>query len=107
MSATNPEKKTYKFSFPKRDAIFIDLGENIVYNDTGKCVASIPIDTITQININGGAKILVHFVKEGETLESIAKKYNVTVEQLCTWNSCSDSSTVKPHDELMIFQNKP
>jgi LysM repeat protein len=47
----------------------------------------------------------VHTVTSGETMTSIAKKYNVTVEQILKWNLLK-SISVKPGQELYIYQKK-
>ena len=41
-----------------------------------------------------GGTILPYMVKPGDTLEAIAKKYNVTVEQLVKWNHLDDGTTI-------------
>ena len=50
-------------------------------------------------------KTIVHFIKEDETIETIAKKYNVSVEQIRSWNSLSDTSSLKPNDEIILFKD--
>ncbi len=100
----NPKGLTYTIQLPKRDAVFIDLGENITYNDTAimnQCL----IDTSSKTQNLCASKIIVHFVKKDETPESIAKKYDVTKEQLCSWNSLSDTATLRPEDEIIIFKD--
>ena len=41
-----------------------------------------------------GGTILPYMVKPGDTLEAIAKKYNVKVEDLIKWNHLNDGVTV-------------
>ena len=41
-----------------------------------------------------GGTILPYMVKPGDTLDSIAKKYNVKVEDLIKWNHLNDGVTV-------------
>lgn len=102
----NPERQPFLISLPKKDATFIDLGENIVYNDTAsnivnKCL----IDTSAKTQSQCSSKIIVHFVKPKETILIIAKKYNVTPEQIRSWNSLSDTSSLKPSDEVILFKD--
>jgi membrane-bound lytic murein transglycosylase D len=101
----NPDKQTYIISIPKTDAVFVDLGENVVYNDSTNNIApNHTPDTTSQPHNAGAAKIVVHFVKQDETIKSIAEKYNVTVAQICSWNSLSDTSSIKVNDEIIIFK---
>jgi membrane-bound lytic murein transglycosylase D len=44
------------------------------------------------------AKSNTHFVEDGDTLAGIARKYSVTIEQLCAWNG------LKRTDRLRIGQ---
>ena len=41
-----------------------------------------------------GGTILPYRVKEGENLADIAKKYNVTVEQLMKWNGIEEGGVL-------------
>ncbi|HTB06542.1 MAG TPA: transglycosylase SLT domain-containing protein [Bacteroidia bacterium] len=94
----NPEKKMYAISIPQKNVPFLDLGEYITFTDSSLLAAgAMKKDTVP-------AKIVIHKVMPGEDLESIAKQYNVTKEQLLRWNSISDSVKVKPKDEIMIFE---
>ncbi len=102
---TNPRGQTYTIQLPKRDAVFIDLGENIVFNDSTIVPNQCLIDTSATVQNSCSSKIIVHFVKKDETAESIAKKYDVTKAQLCTWNSLADTATLRPDDELIIFKD--
>lgn len=47
----------------------------------------------------------VHAVKRGETMTTIAKKYNVTVDQIIKWNQLK-SISVRPGQELYVFVRK-
>jgi hypothetical protein len=47
----------------------------------------------------------VHTVAKGETMQTIAKKYNVNVEQILKWNLLK-SIVVKPGQELYIYVKK-
>jgi LysM repeat protein len=76
-----------------------------VFNDTVKSNNQCLIDTSAKVQNFCASKIIVHFVKRNETLETIAKKYDITKEQLCSWNSLSDSVSLKTNDELIIFKD--
>ena len=47
---------------------------------------------------------LIHKVKPGETLYSIAKKHNCSVEQLNMWNPEIENNVIQAGDELDIYQ---
>ncbi len=49
--------------------------------------------------------LIVHTVKKGETMTTIAKKYNVRTEQVLKWNLLK-SIAVKPGQELYIYTKK-
>jgi membrane-bound lytic murein transglycosylase D len=103
-SFSNPQKQTYIIYLPKKDATFTDLGENVVYNDTAQPNQCL-IDTSSEVQNSCTSKILIHFVKQDETIETIAKNYHVTKEKLSLWNSLSDSIPLKTNDEIIIFKD--
>ena len=45
----------------------------------------------------------IHKVKSGENLSLIAKKYGVTVKQICKWNNIKDASKIRVGQKLEIF----
>ena len=49
-----------------------------------------------------GGTILPYRVKAGDSLASIAKKYNVTVEQLMKWNNIKDPNLLTVGQRLVI-----
>jgi membrane-bound lytic murein transglycosylase D len=102
---SNPKGETYTIQLPKKDAVFMDLGESIVYNDTAIKPNQCLIDTSAEVQNSCSSKIIVHFVKENETVETIAKKYSVTKEQLCSWNSLADTASLRTDDEIIIFKD--
>lgn len=46
-----------------------------------------------------------HTVISGDSLWSIAHKYGLTIEQLCTLNSITSSTVIHPGDKLLIKKN--
>ena len=52
-------------------------------------------------NVIGGTRIPYRVVV-GDTLEVIAKRFNVTIEQLCQWNNISDPNKLSVNQLLYI-----
>ncbi|HEV8537458.1 MAG TPA: DUF4340 domain-containing protein [Bacteroidota bacterium] len=50
-------------------------------------------------------ELTVYTVKKGDTMQSVAKKYSVTVDQILKWNLLK-SIAVKPGQELYIYERK-
>lgn len=48
-------------------------------------------------------EVIIHKVEGGETLESIAKEYKVTVDSIKFVNNMEDSDTIKPGQELTVL----
>ncbi|MBO5555576.1 MAG: LysM peptidoglycan-binding domain-containing protein [Oscillospiraceae bacterium] len=55
-----------------------------------------------QLDLVTGGSILPYRVQPGDSLNVIAKKYNVTVEQLQKWNNISDPSMLTVGQQLKI-----
>ena len=49
-----------------------------------------------------GGSILPYRIQPGDSLNTIAKKYNVTVEQLMKWNNIQDPSMLTVGQPLKI-----
>jgi hypothetical protein len=101
----NLQGKSYEITLPKKNVQFADLGEFMNYSDSIPCpnqptaVCAIKRDSLQP-------HVIMHIVAPGETLDSIARQYNVPVERLRIWNSIPDSVRVKERDEIMIFENQ-
>lgn len=52
-------------------------------------------------NVIGGTRIPYRVVA-GDTLEAIAKRFNVTIEQLCQWNNINDPNKLSVNQLLYI-----
>jgi Cell wall-associated hydrolases (invasion-associated proteins) len=76
------DKKLYKFD-PVQVKSFSDFDNDVQYASTGQ----------------------IHKVRKGESLYTIAKKYNVSEEQLKEWNNINNSK-LKPGQKLSI-QSEP
>ena len=47
-------------------------------------------------------KEFIYIVKEGDTLWDIAQKYNVTIEEIRSWNSLNGRDQIYPSDRLKL-----
>ena len=47
-------------------------------------------------------KEMIYVVKEGDTLWSIAKKFNLTVSEIKTWNRLNETDQIHPEDRLKL-----
>jgi len=52
------------------------------------------------VSVNGGR--LEYKVQEGDTVTSIALKFNVSSDDLCRWNSLAPDATLHPGDRVLV-----
>jgi LysM repeat protein len=45
---------------------------------------------------------MIYVVKEGDTLGNIAKKFNLTISEIKTWNHLSEADRIYPEDRLKL-----
>ena len=57
--------------------------------------------TDNELDIVSGGTVLPYIVQEGDSLQSIASKYHVTVEQIMKWNNLSNAN-IHPGDTLVV-----
>ena len=50
----------------------------------------------------GAGKEMVYVVKVGDTLGSIAKKFNLTISEIKTWNHLTETDRIRPEDRLKL-----
>ena len=55
-----------------------------------------------QMNQVAGGSVLPYVVQPGDTLGAIAKKYNVTIEQLMKWNNITNPDIIAVGQRLVI-----
>lgn len=80
----------------------------------------IPYQTIRyQLLTEGGSKaiasatddnLILHRIQKGESLSQIARKYNVPVELIASWNNLSSSHNIRAGQQLSLYidqKNKP
>jgi LysM repeat protein/uncharacterized protein YcbK (DUF882 family) len=63
------------------------------------CLNAVPANTQAA---SGNGRPRTHVVHDGQRLASIAKRYNVSVEALCTANGLRESETIRPGQKLVI-----
>jgi len=52
-------------------------------------------------DINGGTYI-PYMVKEGDTIEVLAKRFGCTIEDVCKWNHISDPNKISVNQKLIF-----
>lgn len=68
-------------------------------------VAANPYQQTTVVSSSQAGKPIVHRVVQGDTLWSIARRYQVQVNQLMDWNQLSSSQVLNLNQALTIFLN--
>ena len=68
----------------------------------------VPTNLASQIepsdNPKGSTKV-IHVVKKGDTLTSIANKYNVSLTKLKSWNDLDGRKPIYPGQRIVIYQS--
>ena len=81
----------------------VRVGQRLVVPERGSALpeagATKPAAPAAITNANGA---LVHIVKSGESLDSIRKRYGISVGALATANNIADPSKIRPGQELII-----
>jgi membrane-bound lytic murein transglycosylase D len=101
---SNPSKKKYMLELPKNGNKFYDLDGN--YDGSDVLTKKDSINLVMEPHLTADSlshKSITHIVKEGETLESIAKMYNSSQEELKVWNKLPEKTDLKLNQELTIF----
>lgn len=103
-SLSNPDKKKYVIEVPKNGNKFYDLDGNYYGSDIMTAKDSINLIVEPALKADSTShKNIVHIVKEGESLETIAKLYNTSAEDLKVWNNLPEKTDLKLNQELTIF----
>lgn len=104
-SLSNPEKKKYILELPKNGNKFYDLDGNYYGSDvlSKKDSVNLLVEPHATAVDSTAHKNITHIVKEGETLETIAKLYNASPEELKVWNNLPEKTDLKLNQELTIF----
>ncbi|MEO6902264.1 MAG: transglycosylase SLT domain-containing protein [Bacteroidia bacterium] len=102
-SLNNDQRKKYIIELPKNGDKIYDFEGNYDGSDILTKTDSVNLDVSTKIHADSLIRIVKHIVKETETLESIAKLYNVTIVEIKTWNKLPEKTDLKLTKELIIF----
>jgi LysM repeat protein len=82
----------------------VRVGQRLIVPEAGATlpepVATKPAAPAVPVTAANGA--LVHIVKPGESLDSIRKRYGISVGALATANNIADPSKIRPGQELII-----
>ena len=57
-----------------------------------------PIDRLTE-------NLVIHIVRDGDTLWKIAQNYGATLTDLLSWNKLADADEIRPGQKLKIYKN--
>ena len=60
-----------------------------------------PLNDETLEKVSGGTEI-PYLVCSGDTIETIAKKFHCTVEQICRWNNIHNPLDIKVGQKIVI-----
>ena len=71
-----------------------------MYNNTNINIMN-EID-IEENNVNSSPSMIVHIVKQGDTLWNIAKQHNTTVEEIVNVNKIEDPNNISIGQKLFI-----
>jgi membrane-bound lytic murein transglycosylase D len=108
-SLMNPDKKKYIILFPKKEFVnrsFDDLENDVLKNELK--LDSGQFFNISDTNMNNTDRKthgIVHTVQKGETIKSIAEKYNVTETQIKMWNKLNGIETLEPNKQIVVFDS--
>jgi membrane-bound lytic murein transglycosylase D len=80
---------------------YVYVGQKLTIYTSGAPVATQASTTENNPSTQNN-KDIIHVVKAGETLFAIAKKYNVSVEQIQQWNNIKNGNTINIGDKLVI-----
>lgn len=97
----NPQKKTYVLLFPQKGTKIYGIDNEIPeqpYDTSSKYV------TPAELKSDSLARPLVHTILKGETLADIATKFNVTENELRSWNKIPENGQPAPGTELVILR---
>jgi LysM repeat protein len=85
----------------KKTSNKLNVGDKLVIYTTAK---STPASASTgTLGSSTSGNLVIHKVQSGDTLYSIAKKYNTTTEEIIRQNAISDPSKLKVGDQIKVL----
>lgn len=66
-----------------------------------------PEDRLAKTGNKGKRQVVMHTLKSGETLETIAKQYQVSTQQIMQWNKISPLQKIKQRQQLSLLLERP
>jgi membrane-bound lytic murein transglycosylase D len=76
--------------------------QKLIPGDKLKIRVNKPSDPLDEPHGKQAGKEIIYIVKEGDTLWSIAKKFNLTVSEIKTWNRLNETDRIHPDDRLKL-----
>jgi hypothetical protein len=102
-SLNNDQRKKYIIELPKSGDEIYDFEGNYNGSDILTKSDSVNLESSSEIQKDSLIHFINHIVKETETLESIAKLYNVSIIEIKRWNKLPEKTDLKLTKELIIF----
>ncbi|MBN8703062.1 MAG: transglycosylase SLT domain-containing protein [Bacteroidetes bacterium] len=104
-SLTNKERKPYKILLPKNEFLTADIDWEYGESDGSSHIAA-AVDSAQYTVLSDTINRVIHVVREGETVSSLANKYQVDEQQIKMWNILSENNSLVPNQEIIIFKNR-
>lgn len=96
---------TYVLNIPSQYTLaFIDVQDSIYAYKDSVFLNEVTIKKIQSSGSDSGNQRIIHKVKSGETLSSIARKHHTTVNNIKKWNKLK-SNTIRVGQRLSIYSN--
>jgi len=73
-------------------------GEKIKIPGSNGYASQNPIDRLTET-------LVIHIVRDGDTLWKIAQNYGATLTDLLNWNKLADADEIRPGQRLKVYKN--
>lgn len=90
-------------------AVLIEMGfilndeDNRIFDTKQEALVTIIVDSILEVlQVTPCSKNQYHEVQKGQTLYTISKTYQTTVEQLFAWNNLENADLIYPGQKLRV-----
>jgi len=104
----NKYKNTYTIVFPKKEYMnrnFDDFETDLLKNEFKNDSLAILLTDTNLLSAKNLEIKLIHKVAKDETINSIAEFYEVSVQELCKWNSITEKTELTVGSEIIIIKN--